>query len=154
MQKSFQHFTEQLQTIRSGFISVGLIDTIKVPYHGQKVPISQISNSYYKNNQICITPFDVLLISTIVDVLKQSGFNAYVYSKASLVVSCPNPNLDQKDKVITQIKRLAEDARIAIRNIRKKGRQQFPDMEKPLQVLTEQFITKVDNLADNKIERI
>ncbi len=154
MQKSLQYFTEQLQSIRCGFISVGLIDTIKVPYQGQKVPISQVSMSYPKNNQICITPYDTSLIGPIADTLKEAGFNAYSFSKTSVVVSCPRPSTDQLDKVISQIKKLAEDAKISIRNVRKKMRQQSKDFDKPLQLLTDQYIDKVDLLVARKIDII
>ena len=154
MQKSLQYYTEQLQSIRCGFISVGLIDTIKVPYQGQKMPIGQLSMSYCKNNQICITPHDSFLLASIVDVLKESGFNAYVFSKTSAVVSCPKPSTDQRDKVVAQIKKLAEDTRISIRSIRKKMRQQSKDFDKQLQLLTDQFIGKVDLLMENKIKMI
>lgn len=151
MQKSYQYFADQLQSIRHGFISIGLIDTIKVPYQGQKVPISQIAFSIPKQNQVCITPHELSLLVPIADALKEAGFNAYPFSKTSVVVSCPRPSIDQRDKVINQIKKLAEDARVSIRSIRKKMRQQSKEFDKPLQVLTDQFIEKVDLLMTNKI---
>jgi len=154
MQKSFNYFAEQLQSIRSGFISVGLVDTIKVSYQGQKVPISHIAFSTSKQNQIAITPHDPSLLVPIAESLKEAGFNAYPFSKTSVVVSCPRPSTDQIDKVVVQIKKLAEDARISIRNVRKKMRQQSKDVEKPLQKLTDQYIEKVDSLMANKITMI
>jgi len=154
MQKSYQYFSDQLQSIRSGFINVGLIDTIKVPYQGQKVPISQIGFSIPKNNQICITPHDPFILGAITDALKAAGFNAYPFSKTSVVVSCPKPSTDQIDKVIVQIKKLAEDARISIRSVRKRMRQQSKEFDKSLQVLTDQFIEKVDLLMEKKIGMI
>jgi ribosome recycling factor len=104
------------------------------------VPISQIGFSIPKNNQICITPHDPSLLVPIADALKESGFNAYPFSKTSVVVSCPRPSTDQTEKVVNQIKKLAEDARISIRGIRKRMRQQSKDFDKQLQVLTDQFI--------------
>lgn len=154
MQKSYQYFADQLQSIRSGFISVGLVDTIKVPYQGQKVPISQIAFSTPKQNQIAITPHDLSLLVPIADALKEAGFNAYPFSKTSVVVSCPRPSGDQVEKVVNQIKKLAEDARISIRSIRKKMRQQSKDFDKPLQKLTDEFIGKVDLLMAKKIEAV
>jgi len=152
MQKSYQYFSDQLQSIRSGFINVGLIDTIKVSYQGQKVPISHIAFSIPKSNQICITPHESCLLVPIADALKEVGFNAYPFSKTAVVVSCPKPSTDQIDKVVGQIKKLAEDARISIRSVRKRMRQQSKDFDKPLQVLTAQFIEKVDLLMDKKID--
>ncbi len=154
MQKSYQYFADQLQSIRCGFINVGLIDTIKVSSQGQKVPISQIAFSVPKNNQICITPHDSSLLVPIADALKESGFNAYPFSKTSVVVSCPRPSTDQLDKVIGQIKKLAEDARVSIRSVRKRMRQQSKDYDKQLQRLTDEFIEKVDLLMDKKIDMI
>lgn len=151
MQKTYNYFAEQLQSIRSGFISVGLVDTIKVPYQGQKVPISHVAFSTPKQNQIGITPHDPALLVPIADALKEAGFNAYPFSKTSVVVSCPRPSTDQIEKVVGQIKKLAEDARVSIRSIRKKMRQQSKDFDKPLQTLTDQFIEKVDLLMANKI---
>jgi len=154
MQKSFSYFAEQLQSIRSGYISVGLVDTIKVQYQGQRVPISQVAFSIPKQNQIAITPHDPSLLTPIAESLKEAGFNAYPFSKTSVVVSCPRPSTDQIDKVVGQIKKLAEDARVSIRSIRKKSRQQSKDFEKPLQVLTDKYVEKVDLLMANKITMI
>lgn len=72
----------------------------------------------------------------------------------SVVVSCPSPNMAQRDKIVSQIKKLAEETKIAIRNIRKKIRQKDKEIEKPLQVLTDQFIEKVDLLMGHKIDTI
>lgn len=154
MQKSLQYLSEQLQSIRHGFISVGLIDTIKVSYQGQKVPISHVAFSMPKNNQICITPHDSSLLVPIAEALKGAGFNAYPFSKTSVVVSCPRPSREQLDKVISQIRKLAEDAKISIRGIRKKARQQAKDFDKELQNVTDQYIEKVNLLAMQKIEII
>jgi len=153
MQKCYNYFAEQLQSIRSGYINVGLVDTIKVSYQGQKVPISQIAFSVPKQGQIAITPHDTSLLIPITDALKDAGFNAYPFSKTAVIVSCPRPSRDTIDKVISQIKKLAEDARVAIRNVRRKARQD-KTQDKALQKLTDKYIGSVDSLMENKIEII
>lgn len=118
------------------------------------MPISQIAFSVPKQTQICITPHEPTLLVPIADALKEAGFNAYPFSKTSVVVSCPRPSNDQREKVINQIRKLAEDARVSIRGVRKKMRQQSKDFDKPLQTLTDQFIEKVDLLMESKITMI
>ena len=151
MGKAVEFFHDQLRGIRFGDISTGLIDTIRVDAYSQRLPLKQIAWTAQDKNRILVAPYDVSLLGAIDRALKAEGFNSYVFSKTQVVVSCPVRSGEDKEKVIQQINKLAEEARVVIRNIRKKIRQKSEeDIDKPLQKLTDEKINEINSLVTQK----
>lgn len=158
MGKAVDFYYDQLRGIRWGITNCGLIDTIRIPLDGQKVPLSHLAwTSPGKNGQISVNPYEQNNVGLIANTLKQEGFNAYPFSKTTVMVSAPQPCGEEKDKVIAHIKKLAEETKIAIRNIRKKTRQKTQDVrviEEELQGLTDKAIAKIEDLMNTWINKI
>lgn len=156
MNRAIDFFCDQLKGIRYGEISSGLIDTIRVEAYDQKLPIKQLALTHLEKRRILISPYDTHLLSAIDKALKQQGFNSYVFSKTQVVVNCPPKTGEDKEKVIVQINKLAEEAKVVIRNIRKNIRNKSEDDEddKNLQKITDESIKKIASLAFEKIEII
>lgn len=154
MDKCIQHLNEQLSNIRNG-ITPGLIDSIRIPYHGQGVPLKQLARSKREEQRIIITPFDPTILHTIANTLSKEGFSSYVFSKTTVIVSIPAvQTAADRDKVENQINKIAEDAKIAVRNIRKKLRQDSSLDDKQIQKLTDEYIKKIDNIIEIKLRSI
>lgn len=160
MRKTLDHFKEQMVSIRCGIPTVGLIDTIKVEYNNQTTPIKHLARTTPEDGRIKIEPYDVGMLFSIDKVLKAAGFNSYIFSKTSVVVSLPKiANAIEKDKVIAQIRKLEEEAKVALRNIRKKTRQKLTEderkkSEKQLQKLTDEYIDMVTSIANKKVNSL
>jgi len=157
MEKALDFFYDQLRGIRWGSITAGLLDSVRIPLDGQKVPLEHLAWSVPNKGQISVTPYDPKHVGLIANTLKQDGFNAYAFSKTSVVVSVPQRSGEDREKVISHIKKLAEEARISIRNIRKKTRQKATDValiEKELQQITDRTICEIDKYADSWIEKM
>jgi len=153
MDKSVQYFADQMLGIRWGIVTAGLLDTVRVPKDGQLVPVKHLAHTRPDQGRILVTPFDLTTMGMVEKALKQAGFNAYTFSKTAIVVGVPKPNSEEKERVVGHVKRLTEEAKVAIRNVRKKARQKLDrDDDKELQKLTDNYIAEVDRLAQNKID--
>lgn len=151
MDKAVDFFYDQLRGIRWGVITPGLLDSVRIPHDGQKVPLQHLAWTSPNKGQISVTPYDPKHVGLIANALKAEGFNAYPFSKTAVVVSLPQRSGEDREKVITHIKKLAEEARVAIRNIRKKTRQkvkEVDEIDEELQNLTNQAIGNIDKFAE------
>ncbi len=162
MQKTVEHFAEQLIGIRYGIPTCGLIDTIKVDYHGQMTPIKHMAQTIPQAGRIAVVPYDPTVLGAVDKALKAAGFNSYVFSKTTVAINLPKfAGGADRDRVIAQVRKLEEEAKVAIRNIRKKARQQLdlPEdelkkAEKELQVSTDSSISQIAALAAKKIKEL
>lgn len=153
MQKTIDSLESQLKGIRLGSVDINLIDTVKVIYQGQPTPLPHVAYSERKGNGISVTPFEAQLVTVVCKALQASGFSAYVFSKTSVMVSTPPPSGEEKAKVLARVSKLGEEAKIAIRNIRKKHRQtltkdEIKEQDKSLQKTTDEMIAKIDSLVE------
>lgn len=124
------------------------------------MPIGQIANTQAVKNNVSITPYDVETLSAINKALLAAGFNSYVFSKNSVMVSVPPPSLEEKERVCSHLRKLGEEAKVSVRNIRKKIKQSFDKenkenlkkVEKELQNCVDDAIEQIDKLVQNKTE--
>lgn len=124
-----------------------LISTVKVDYDHQQTPLQHLSLIYQQDRRISVTPYDPSMTGVIEDELKRQGFNAYKFSKITVVVNIPLPSGENYEKVISQMKKLGEEAKVSIRNIRKKFRnKEDKSREKRLQEMTDSAIRQIDGL--------
>lgn len=157
MEKSVDLFYETIRCVRAGTVSSALVDTVKVPYYGQKLPIKQLATTSKSGDCITIDPYDTQILGTIVNSLVEAGFKAYAYSKARAMVSVPPLTGEQKKDVVVHLKKLAEEAKVSIRNIRKNYRQELSkedqkEQDKKIQEVTDEFITLIDSTLNDKIK--
>lgn len=152
MDKAVEFFRDQMRGIRSGEITAGLLDTIRVEAYEQRLPLKQLAWTIPDKNRILVSPYDTALLGAIDKAIKAEGFNSYVFSKTQVVVNSPPRCGQDKDRVVAQINKLAEEARVVIRNIRKKTRQKSEDnIDKSLQQLTDEKIKEINDLAEYKV---
>ena len=159
MQKSFALFQDQISKIHSTTVSPALIDMIKVDYYGNSTPIGTLGFSNPIKNGISILLSDNQVSGKVVEAIKRSGFSAYSSGKNTVVVSAAPICLEEKTKVIKQIKKFEEEAKVSIRNIRKKVRQglsedELKKQEKSIQSCTDDFISKIEKITKHKVESL
>jgi len=155
MNKAVEFFKEQIRGLRHGEISPSLIDTIRVECYGNKLPIKQIAFTSMDGGRIMISAYDPSTVHAINKAVEADGFNSYVFSKTQVVVNLPVRSGEDKIKVASQINKLAEEARISIRAIRKTARQKSEDdIDKPLQLLTDNSIKEINSIAKQKIDNL
>ncbi|MCX7879129.1 MAG: ribosome recycling factor [Ignavibacteria bacterium] len=170
MEKSLMHFKEQIAKVRTGRANASLLENIKVDYYGTLTPIPQIATINIPDAKtIIVQPWDISTVSSIEKAIKKSdlGFNPVSDGK---VLRIPVPPLTQerRKELVKFTKKLSEDAKIAIRNIRRdqievlrkaeKDKSISEDQrhwgEEKIQKVTDEFIKKIDELTVSKEKEI
>ncbi len=166
MEKSIGLLADQLRGVRTGRANVGLVDSIRVEYYGSPTPLKQLANlSTPEPQQILIRPFDPSAIGDIIKAIQTSDIGLTPNTDNKVIrLNVPSLSVEQRKKLVGRVKDLAEDARIAIRNIRRDANKQA-DQEQADKILTEDDVTtckeeiqgltkkfeaKVNDLADKK----
>ncbi|HET9783096.1 MAG TPA: ribosome recycling factor [Candidatus Dormibacteraeota bacterium] len=166
MTKSVEHFATDLATIRTGRANPALIDKVMVPYYGTPTPLNQLAQiSAPEPRLLVVQVYDKSQIGTIEKALRTSeqGLNP---ANDGTVIRVPIPPLteERRREYVKLVKQKAEDARVAIRNVRRDELHRIEHMQKEgdvaedeskratarLQKITEAQIEKVDALAGRK----
>ena len=160
MTKTINYLEDQLVGVRWGTITPAVVDLVRLDYHGQNMPIKHLAHTTMDSGRIMVRAFDPTVLGSIDKALQKAGFNSYVFSKEAVCVAVPPPSGDQKNEVIARVKRVGEEAKVSIRNIRKKAKQKLKDadsenerrqLEVDLQKLTDKAVSLVDEIIENKI---
>ncbi|HEX8199096.1 MAG TPA: ribosome recycling factor [Isosphaeraceae bacterium] len=170
MDKTIALLNDQLRGVRTGRANVGLVDSIRVEYYGSPTPLKQLANlSTPEPQQILIRPFDPTVIGDVVKAIQASNLGLTPNSDNKVVrLSVPPLSVEQRRKLDGRVKELAEEARIALRNIRRDANKQadHEQAEKILteddlgrckdeiQALTKRFEGKVNDLSEKKSAEI
>ncbi len=170
MEKSVTLLTDQFRGVRTGRANTGLVESVRVEYYGSPTPLKQLANlSTPEPQQILIRPFDPSVIGDIVKAIQVSDLGLTPNSDGKAVrLNIPSLSVEQRKKLVGRVKDLAEEARVAIRNIRrdanKQGEQEQADKvlteddlvtcKEEIQNLTKKYEAKVNELADKKAAEI
>ncbi len=170
MKKSLESMQEEMARIRTGKATTSLLDMIKVNYYGSQVPLKQVANiTVPEPRLLSVQPWEKNLIGEIERAIMKSdlGLNPTNDGK---IIRIPFPTLteERRKELVKLVKKMAEEGRIAIRNIRrdvnehiKKAQknhdltedQEHDELEK-IQKLTDEFIEKIDEVLSKKEEEI
>ena len=170
MDKSVVLLADQLKGVRTGRANVGLVDSIRVEYYGSPTPLKQLANlSTPEPQQILIRPFDPTVIGDIIKAIQTSNLGLTPNSDNKVVrLNVPALSVEQRKKLEARVKELAEEARVAIRNIRRDANKRADvetadkiltedDLEsckEEIQSLTKRYEGKVNDMADKKAAEI
>jgi len=166
MTKSVDHFGAELTTIRTGRANPALIDKIMVPYYGTPTPLNQLAQiSAPEPRLLVVQVYDKSQIGAVEKALRTSeqGLNP---ANDGQVIRVPIPPLteERRREYVKLVRQKAEDARVAIRNVRRDEVHRIEQMQKQgevpeddakratarVQKITESEIEKVDALASRK----
>jgi ribosome recycling factor len=170
MEKSLTLLNEQLRGVRTGRANVGLVDSIRVEYYGSPTPLKQMANiSTPEPQQILIRPFDQTAVGDIVKAIQTSDIGLTPNSDGKVIrLNVPALSVEQRKKLVGRVKDLAEEARIALRNIRRDANKQADQEQteklltedelerckEEIQALTKQFEGRVNETAEKKSAEI
>jgi ribosome recycling factor len=158
MRQAAQHFGEQLRGIRTGTISVGLVQTIRVDCQGDSVPISRLGALKSQGDRILITPFERANVPRIVKTLTDSRLGAYALNPTTVCVSIPPMSVQQREETVRHVKKLGEEAKIAVRAIRQQARKQIEvsgrGSQRAVQEATDAALREIDELVKAKVAEL
>ncbi len=170
MEKAVSVYRDELRGIRTGRASPALVDTLKVEYYGSPTPLRQLATISAPDSQsLLIKPFDPGSLKDIEKAIIASGLGLAPNNDGKVIrLSIPPMSGEQRQKLVVRVKKAAEEAKVAIRNIRRDGNKNFDAAEKnkemteddrdqgkgEVQKLTDSYETKIQDFADKKIEEI
>jgi ribosome recycling factor len=158
MQKTVRLFADQLRGIRTGTISLGLVETVRVACRGQFLPINRIGVIKAQGDRILITPFDRADVSAIVKALNESRLSAYALNPTTVGVGIPPISVKQREEIARHIKKLGEEAKVVVRSIRQQARKQIEASGRgsfrTVQEATDAAVEEIERLVKAKIEEL
>lgn len=166
MKKSIETLSHNLAKLRTGRAHPSILETISVVYYGNATPLNQVANITIEDARtLLVTPWDKGMVQAIDKAIRTCdlGLNP---ATAGMVIRVPLPALTEERRrdLIKHVKNEAEEARIAIRNIRRDSNNQVKELLKSkkitedderrnsdaIQKLTDKYIVDVDKLVSTK----
>ena len=159
MKKSFDSLLHNFQKIRTGVANTGLLDDIKINYYGAPTPIKQLCNvTIPEPRMIIVQPWDKTAMGDIDKSILAANLGITPVNDGN-VIRLPFQGLteDKRKDIVKDIKKLSEESKINIRNIRREGNDSAKKMKKD-SVITEddekKVLQEIQNLTDNWIDKI
>lgn len=166
MAKAVDAVKTEFTTVRSGRASVGLLDRIHVDYYGTSTPLKQLANvAAPEARLLTVQPYDKTTMKSIEKAIRESdlGLNP---SNDGIVIRLPILKLteERRKELVRLVNRLAEDGRVAVRNIRRDCMKDLKELvhdgevgedaekraEQELQKFTDEHVRKIDELVKHK----
>ena len=170
MDKTFEVFTKELTSLRTGRASSGMLDLIKVDVYGQQMPINQLASVTTPDPRtINIQVWDLNNVSLIDSAIKKSelGLNPQIDGQ---LVRLPVPDLseERRTEIKKMIKSMGEKCKVSIRNIRREANDELKSLlknkeiseddekkfEKVVQTSTDDHIKQIDEKVESKEKEI
>jgi len=132
MEKAVRKLKGDLAGIRTGRANPGLVDSLRVEVYGSAVPIKQVASvGAPEPNQIVIRPYDPNTIKDIEKAIQTSDLGFNPQSDGRLIrLNVPPLSMEVRRKMVGRIKELSEEAKVAIRNVRRDGNKMADQGEK------------------------
>ena len=132
IERAIDHFKEEMAKIRTGRANPAIIEDLMIDYYGSKTPLKQIANiNVPEPRTLVIQPWSIDSLANIEAAIKISDLNLSPNNDGKVIrINIPPLNEERRAELVKALNKKAEEARIAIRNIREEAWQEIQDMEK------------------------
>ncbi len=172
MSKSVEYFSKELHGVRTGRANTALIEYIKVDYYGSHTDLKDISAiSVSEATQLVVKPYDPASKNDIIKALEAADLGLNPQSEGDIVrINIPAPSAERRMQLVGQVKKMAEESRIAIRNERREAIKNIESLVKDksnayseddgkngkeeIESATKKHITKIDEMCSTKSKEI
>lgn len=170
MEKTIDHLSGDYMSIRAGRANPHVLDKIKVDYYGTPTPLQSVGNiTVPEPRLIQIAPWEKTMIKEIEKAILASDVGITPSNDGAVIrLVFPELTEERRKELVKDVKKKAEDAKVAVRNIRRDGNDAFKklgksddisedeikDLEDELQKLTDKYISQIDKLAEEKSSEI
>jgi ribosome recycling factor len=170
MNKSIETLRADLAKVRTGRAHTGILDHIMVEYYGSPTPLTGVANvTLIDARTIGVQPFEKKMLTTVEKAIRDAdlGLNPSSFGE---MIRVPTPALteERRKEMVKLVKSEAEDAKIAVRNIRRDANEQLKKMVKDktasedderrasddIQKLTDKFVADIDKLVAEKEKEV
>jgi ribosome recycling factor len=170
MNAALEVLAREFASVRTGRASTSLLDPIRVDYYGNATPISQMASvSTPDARTVVIQPWEAGQIGAIEKAIQKSDLGLTPVNDGKLIrLTMPTPTEERRKQLVKSIAKMAEDARVAVRNVRREANEKLKAVAKDkktsedeerrahdqVQKTTDRFIAKVDELLKKKEQEI
>ncbi len=169
MKKAFEYLETDYQGVRAGRANPHVLDKIRVDYYGTPTPIQQVGNVTVPEARIIqIAPWEKSMIKAIEKAIITSDLGINPSNDGSVIrLVFPELTEERRKELAKDVKKKAEDAKVAVRNIRRDGNDalkklgktdvsedEIKQLEEQLQKMTDKFVKDIDALMEVKSKEI
>ena len=170
MNRTIEVLKRDFAAIRTGRASLALLDGITVNYYDTPTPLQQLASlSIPESRQIAIQPWDPKIIGDIEKSILKSDLGLTPMNDGKIIrINIPSLTEERRKQLVKTVRKKAEEAKVAIRNIRRDTNEELKKSEKEknisedivkklfeeIQKITDSFIAKVDEVLGNKEKEI
>lgn len=166
MQKSVSVFAENLSEVRAGRANPAILNKILIPYYGVPTPINQIAAiSVPEARMIVIQPWDASVLKEVEKAILEANIGLNPNNDGKVIrLNFPELTEDRRKDLAKDIRKMAEDARVSVRGVRRDGmdnvkKSDMPEDERKsaedgIQKLTDKYIAQIDEMSEKKEKEI
>jgi ribosome recycling factor len=170
MQGSCEHLLSNFRTLRTGRVTTKILDNVRIDNYGSMTPIDQAASVLATDaTTITISPWDKSMLSVIEKAIMKADIGVNPNNNGTEIkLFFPAMTVDQRQDTAKKARGMAEDAKVAVRNDRKKANDKIKVLEKDklvtvdesksaqdkVQKITDKFIAKIDELLKSKEQDI
>ncbi|MGH9008755.1 MAG: ribosome recycling factor [Acidimicrobiia bacterium] len=166
MAKAISHLQGEFGSIRTGRASPVFVEKLRVDYYGSEVPLQQLAGfSVPEPRLLVISPYDKNAIKAIEKAIQASDLGITPSNDGALIrLAFPQLTAERRKELVKIVKHRAEEARVAVRNVRRSARHDLEAFqkggelseddldraEKELEKVTHEYVAEIDNMAAHK----
>lgn len=166
MEKAVQSLRRDLGTVRAGRATPAMLDKVMVEYYGSQMPINQVAGvSSPEPRMLVISPWDKSMLSEIEKAIQKSDLGLNPTNDGAVIrLVVPVLTEQRRQELAKQVRKMSEDSRVAVRNIRRDANDDLKKAEKAgdaseddvrrlqekVQGLTDRFIAEIDHMSAAK----
>jgi ribosome recycling factor len=170
MESAVDALRNEFNTVRTGRASTNLLDRLHVDYYGTKTPLKQLANLATPDPRtLSITVYDKSAVNAVVRAIQESDLALTPNTDGTVIrLNIPTLTAERRKELVKVVKNMAEDGRIAVRNVRrdiiadlkdlkKEGEMSEDDehrAEEEVQKLTDGYVEKINELVHHKEQEI
>lgn len=170
MEKTINNFSERLSEIRAGRANPAILNKVKIDYYGTPTPINQMAGiSVPEARLIVIQPWDVSVLKDIEKAILASDIGINPNNDGKVIrLAFPELNEERRKELVKDIKKMAEEAKVAVRGARRDGievakaeqkegnmtEDELKQAENEIQKLTDKNVEEIDKILANKEKEI
>lgn len=159
MDKTISVFSENLAEVRAGRANPAILNKVKIDYYGTPTPINQVAGiSVPEARLIVIQPWDASILKEIERAILASDIGINPNNDGKVIrLAFPELNEERRKELVKDIRKTAEEAKIAVRSIRRDGIDEYKKMQKDSEITEDDLRgaeEQIQKITDKKIEEI
>ena len=170
MKKTISVFSENLSEVRAGRANPAILNKINISYYGVETPINQVAGiSVPEARMIVIQPWDASVLKEIERAILASDIGITPNNDGKVIrLNFPELNEERRKEIVKDIRKMSEESKVAIRQIRRDGIDEFKKMQKEsaiteddlkqaedsIQKLTDKYVDEIDKITEGKEKEI